>query len=76
MGMGTFQLGGQTVVVGEDGAAWSADRTHLVGSTATLSQLRRVLTDVGQSDAAIDRLLAINPARALAAAAARGSHTP
>jgi N-acetylglucosamine-6-phosphate deacetylase len=69
MGMGTFQLGGQTVVVGEDGAAWSADRTHLVGSTATLSDLRRVLTDVGQSNAAIDRLLAINPTRALAAAA-------
>jgi len=69
MGMGTFQLGGQTVVVGEDGAAWSADRTHLFGSTATLFQLRRVLADVGQTAAAIDRLLAINPARALAAAA-------
>jgi N-acetylglucosamine-6-phosphate deacetylase len=69
MGMGTFQLGGQTVVIGEDNAAWSADRTHLVGSTATLFQLRRVLADVGQTDAAIDRLLAINPARALAAAA-------
>lgn len=69
MGMGTFRLGGQTVVVGEDGAAWSADRTHLVGSTATLSDLRRVLAAVGQTDAAIDRLLAINPARALAAAA-------
>ena len=69
MGMGTFRLGGQTVVVGEDGAAWSADRTHLVGSTATLSDLRRVLAAVGQSNAEIDRLLAINPARALAAAA-------
>jgi N-acetylglucosamine-6-phosphate deacetylase len=68
MGMGTFQLGGQTVVVGEDGAAWSADRTHLVGSTATLSDLRRVLTDVGQSNAAIDRLITTNPHRALAAA--------
>ena len=76
MGMGTFQLGGQPVVVGEDGAAWSADRTHLVGSTATLSDLRRVLADVGQTPAAIDRLLAINPARALAAAAARGSYAP
>jgi len=76
MGMGTFELGGQTVVVGEDGAAWSADRTHLVGSTATLSQLRRVLADVGQTAAAIDRLITINPIRALAAAAARSSHTP
>ena len=75
MGAGTFQLGGQTVVVGEDGAAWSADRTHLVGSTATLSQLRHVLTDVGQTAAAIDRLITINPIRALAAAA-RSSHTP
>jgi len=69
MGMGTFQLGGLSVVVGEDGAAWSADRTHLVGSTATLSQLRRVLADVGQSAAAIDRLITINPHRALASAA-------
>lgn len=69
MGMGTFQLGGLSVVVGADGAAWSADRTHLVGSTATLSDLRRVLAAVGQSDAAIDRLIAINPHRALAAAA-------
>ena len=76
MGMGTFQLGGQAVVVGEDGAAWSADRTHLVGSTATLSDLRRVLADVGQTDAAIDRLITINPHRALAAAAARGSYAP
>jgi len=74
MGAGTFQLGGQTVVVGEDGAAWSADRTHLVGSTATLSHLRRVLADVGQSEAAIDRLIAINPHRALAAAGARGPY--
>jgi len=74
MGAGTFQLGGQTVVVGEDGAAWSADRTHLVGSTATLSDLRRVLADVGQSEAAIDRLIATNPHRALAAA--RGSPAP
>jgi len=31
---------------------------------------------VGQTPAAIDRLLAINPARALAAAAARGSYAP
>lgn len=76
MGMGTFQLGGQSVVVGEDGAAWSADRTHLVGSTATLTHLRRVLADVGQSDEGIDRLVAVNPHRALAAAAARGAHAP
>ena len=76
MGMGTFELGGLSVVVGKDGAAWSADRTHLVGSTATLSQLRRVLADVGQTAAAIDRLITINPIRALAAAAARSSHTP
>lgn len=68
MGMGTFHLGGLSVVVGEDGAAWSADRTHLFGSTAMPSHLRRVLADVGQSEPAIDRLIATNPHRALAAA--------
>ena len=76
MGAGTFRLGGQAVVVGEDGAAWSADRTHLVGSTATVPTLRRVLAEVGLNEEAIDRVIAINPRRALAAAAVRGSHIP
>ena len=77
MGPGSFRLGGREVVVGEDGAAWSADRTHLCGSTATASVMRRVLsapfpTGVGLDDDAIDRLLALNPRHALDAAAALG----
>lgn len=75
MGPGRYRLGGQEVVVGEDGAAWSADRTHLLGSTATVPMLRRVLSapfpgGVGLDDGEIDHLLGIVPRRALESAAA------
>ena len=78
MGPGRYRLGGQEVVVGEDGAAWSADRTHLCGSTATITTLRRVLTSaypegLALDEAAIDRLLALNPRHALEAASSAGS---
>jgi len=52
--------------VGEEGAAWAADRSHLVGSTATMADIRRVLGHaVGLSDADVDRLTVENPLRAL-----------
>ena len=78
MGPGTYRLGGRVVVVGEDGAAWSADRTHLCGSTATVPTLRRVLSapfpgGVGLDEQAIDRLLALNPRHALDSAASADS---
>ena len=78
MGPGRYRLGGQEVVVGEDGAAWSADRTHLCGSTATITTLRHVLSapspeGVGLDEAEIDRLLALNPRHALERASASGS---
>lgn len=78
MGPGRYRLGGQEVVVGDDGAAWSADRTHLCGSTATVPKLRQVLSapfpeGVGLDDDAVDHLLAINPRHALESAASAGS---
>ena len=78
MGPGRYRLGGQDVVVGEDGAAWLPGGTHLCGSTATIATLRRVLSapfpgGVGLDEAAIDRLLALNPRHALESAAASGS---
>lgn len=77
MGPGTYRLGGREVVVGEDGAAWSADRTHLCGSTATIPTLERVLSapfpeGVGLDGTTIDRLLALNPRHALDAVASMG----
>jgi N-acetylglucosamine-6-phosphate deacetylase/6-phosphogluconolactonase/glucosamine-6-phosphate isomerase/deaminase len=67
MGPGTFRLGSQSVTVDADGAAWSADRTHLVGSTAGMDDVRRVLGALpGFTTADVDRLTATNPRRALA----------
>ena len=66
MGPGRYTLGGREVVVGEDGAAWSADRSHLVGSTASPAVVRRVLHEqLGLSTVDVDRLTVANPARAI-----------
>ena len=66
MGPGRYVLAGQEVLVGEEGAAWAPDRSHLVGSTATMADIRRVLgRAVGLSDADVDRLTAQNPLRAI-----------
>jgi N-acetylglucosamine-6-phosphate deacetylase len=66
MGPGRFSLAGQDVVVDADGAAWAADRSHLVGSTASMARIRTVLReDVGLSAAEIEQVTAVNPARAL-----------
>ena len=68
MGPGRYALAGQDVIVGDDGAAWAADRSHLVGSTATMARVRQVLGSLGLSSQDVDRLTAINPARAIAGA--------
>jgi N-acetylglucosamine-6-phosphate deacetylase len=69
MGPGRYRLGPKEVVVGEDGAAWSADRTHLVGSTASMGQVRRFLAeDLGLAAADVERLTSLNPREALAGA--------
>ena len=66
MGPGRYVLAGQEVVVGEEGAAWAPDRSHLVGSTATMDDIRGFLgCAVGLSDADVDRLTVDNPLRAL-----------
>jgi N-acetylglucosamine-6-phosphate deacetylase len=71
MGGGRFSLAGQDVVVDADGAAWAADRSHLVGSTASMSRVAAVLrNEVGLSDEEVATVTQINPARAVADAAA------
>jgi N-acetylglucosamine-6-phosphate deacetylase len=63
---GRYALGGREVVVAADGAAWSPDRSHLVGSTATPTDIQRILGDaVGLTAAEIERLTTINPAQML-----------
>jgi N-acetylglucosamine-6-phosphate deacetylase len=69
MGPGRYILAGQEVVVGEDGAAWAADRSHFVGATATMPQIRRILQErAGLSASDIERLTVTNPARAIGVA--------
>ncbi len=66
MGPGTFSLAGQNVIVDESGAAWAADRTHLVGSTASPNQIREVLCQgVGLSAHDAQRVMVANPAELL-----------
>ena len=71
MGAGRFTLAGQEVVVDAEGAAWAADRSHLVGSTASMARICQVLRErVGLSEADVARVVSTNPAAALDAAAA------
>jgi N-acetylglucosamine-6-phosphate deacetylase len=72
MGAGRFLLAGQDVVVDADGAAWAADRSHLVGSTASMSRIGSVLRyEVGLTDDEVTTVTQINPVRALEAGGAR-----
>lgn len=66
MGPGRFSLAGQDVLVDADGAAWAPDRSHLVGSTASMARILAVLQDsVGLSSDEIEQVTAVNPARAI-----------
>jgi N-acetylglucosamine-6-phosphate deacetylase len=72
MGAGRFSLAGHDVVVDAEGAAWAPDRSHLVGSTASMGRICAVLRGaVGLSDDEVKTVTQINPARALADAATR-----
>ena len=67
MGPGRFPLAGREVLVDADGAAWAADRSHLVGSTASMDRIRHVLGSlVGLEAGEIARVTAANPSRAVA----------
>ncbi|MGW8258403.1 MAG: N-acetylglucosamine-6-phosphate deacetylase, partial [Thermoguttaceae bacterium] len=71
LGPGRYTLGGQSVDVGEDLVARSADASHFVGSTATMPRMVAVLRDrLGLADNDIQSLLWRNPCRVL------GPHVP
>ena len=64
LGPGRYELGDQVVEVDEDGAAWSACRTHFAGCATTFPQMIDVLKNqVGVSDDDITRWLIENPSR-------------
>ena len=66
LGPGRYTLGSQTVEIGEDLVARSADRSHLVGSTATMPRMVALLRRMGFSPSEIQRLAYDNPQRLLA----------
>jgi N-acetylglucosamine-6-phosphate deacetylase len=67
LGPGRYTLGPQTVEIGADGAARSADGSHFVGSTATMPRMAELLReDVGLAEDEVRRLLSDNPRRLLA----------
>ena len=62
LGPGEFQLGDQTVVVDDQLATWSPDRSHLMGSAGTMPRsaenLRRAL---GLDESRVEQLTSRNP---------------
>ena len=65
-GPGTYQLAGQTVVVDDQLATWAGDRSHLIGSASTMSDVVKNLRGgVGLGDEQIERLTSENPRRIL-----------
>jgi N-acetylglucosamine-6-phosphate deacetylase len=66
MGPGRYELAGQTVIIGDDGAAWAPDRSHLMGSAITMQEMRQKLSKaLDLSPSEIDEITCINPRRAV-----------
>ena len=62
-GPGEYSLANQRVIVDENLATWTADRSHLIGSAGTLPFVTRQLrAQLGLGDHEIMRLTALNPA--------------
>ena len=63
---GAFKVGEQSVVVDKNGATWSKDRSHLVGSSSTMPQVKANLGRILElPDDDIELLTAANPMRAI-----------
>jgi N-acetylglucosamine-6-phosphate deacetylase len=73
LGPGEYSIGDQRVVVDENLATWSADRSHLVGSAGTMRRSAENLRSaLGFDDQQIQKLLADNPRRILEGEPGRG----
>ena len=65
MGPGIYPLAGRQVVVDDQLATWSADRTHLVGSACTMPRMVENLGRLGLSQETVFRLTTANPRAAI-----------
>jgi N-acetylglucosamine-6-phosphate deacetylase len=66
LGPGTFRLAGQTVVVDDQLATWSGDRSHLMGSAGTMPRTAQNLQQaLGLSALQIELLTHRNPRSAI-----------
>lgn len=66
LGPGQYSIGDQTVVVDENLATWSADRSHLMGSAGTMRRSEENLREaLGLTDVQVATLLVENPKRLL-----------
>ena len=67
LGPGRHTLGARTLDIGEDLIAWGPDRSHFVGSTATMRRVRDLAARMGLPPERVDQLTAANPRRAIGA---------
>jgi N-acetylglucosamine-6-phosphate deacetylase len=66
LGPGSYKLGNQELVVDAAGGTWSADRSHLMGSSTTMRQIENDLRQhLGLTDQHIRMLTSENPQRIL-----------
>jgi N-acetylglucosamine-6-phosphate deacetylase len=66
LGPGRYTLGEEAITIGDDLVAWAADRSHFVGSTATMPRMVALLREsLRLSDDEIENLVARNPRKAL-----------
>lgn len=65
LGPGRYTLGNHTLDIGGDLIAWAPDKSHFVGSTATVDRIRSIASGIGLSPEDIRRITAVNPAKAM-----------
>ncbi len=66
LGPGRYTIATQEILIGEELVAWAPDRSHLIGATATMSQVAAKLErELGLSAEAVLRLTSTNPQSAL-----------
>lgn len=66
LGPGTYRLGSQEVIVDSEMEAWSADRSHLIGSTCTMPiAAKNLQQSLGLTVPQVERLVWENPRAAL-----------
>jgi N-acetylglucosamine-6-phosphate deacetylase len=66
LGPGEYRIGGQPVVIDENLATWSADRSHLVGSAGTMRRSHALLgSELDVREEEIRQLMVDNPRKIL-----------